>query len=88
MPTVTTSSKGQIVLPRAIREHYRILKGTRIEIIDLGGGVIALVPIMNGCIIRHMIGMFQGEKSVQDILQQGREEDERHEKSLPSRNKT
>jgi len=43
MATVKTLSKGQIVIPAAIRKRYRIEPGTRIQIMEYGG-IIYLVP--------------------------------------------
>jgi AbrB family looped-hinge helix DNA binding protein len=43
MATVKTLSKGQIVIPAALRKRYHIEPGTEMQILDYGG-VIYLIP--------------------------------------------
>ena len=38
--TTTVSSKGQIVIPRALREKYRLTSGTRLEVVESDGGLV------------------------------------------------
>jgi AbrB family looped-hinge helix DNA binding protein len=38
--TVTMSTKGQVVIPRALREHLGWGEGTRLEIVRQAGGVV------------------------------------------------
>ena len=38
--TVTMSTKGQVVIPRALREHLGWGEGTRLEIVSQAGGVV------------------------------------------------
>lgn len=45
MPTATVTSKGQITLPRQVREHLHLAEGDRVDFqIDLEGEV-RLLPI-------------------------------------------
>ena len=44
MATTTVSSKGQIVIPRALREKYRLTSGTRLEIGESDGSLV-LAPV-------------------------------------------
>ena len=44
MATTTVSSKGQIVIPRALREKYRLTSGTRLEVAESDHGLV-LAPL-------------------------------------------
>ena len=44
MATTTVSSKGQVVIPRALREKYRLTSGTRFEIAEYDAGLV-LAPL-------------------------------------------
>ena len=43
MPTITISSKFQVVIPREVREKLRLLSGQQLQVLEKGG-VISLVP--------------------------------------------
>ncbi len=43
MAIVKTLSKGQIVIPAAIRKRYRIEPGTEMQVMEYGG-IIYLIP--------------------------------------------
>lgn len=47
MPTTTVSSKGQIVIPRHLRERHRLTSGVRLHITETEEGLI-LSPIKRG----------------------------------------
>lgn len=47
MPTTTVSSKGQIVIPRHLRERHRLTSGVRLQISETDEGLI-LAPIKRG----------------------------------------
>jgi AbrB family looped-hinge helix DNA binding protein len=38
--TTTVSSKGQVVIPRALREKYRLTSGTRLEVAESDEGLV------------------------------------------------
>lgn len=40
MATTTVSSKGQVVIPRALREKYRLTAGTRLEVAETDEGLV------------------------------------------------
>jgi AbrB family looped-hinge helix DNA binding protein len=40
MATTTVSSKGQVVIPRALREKYRLTSGTRLEVAESDEGLV------------------------------------------------
>lgn len=44
MATTTVSSKGQVVIPRALREKYRLTSGTRLEVAESDAGLV-LAPL-------------------------------------------
>ena len=44
MATTTVSSKGQVVIPRALREKYRLTSRTRLEIAESDAGLV-LAPL-------------------------------------------
>jgi AbrB family looped-hinge helix DNA binding protein len=44
MATTTVSSKGQVVIPRALREKYRLTSGTRLTIAESDAGLV-LAPL-------------------------------------------
>ena len=44
MATTTVSSKGQVVIPRAVREKYGLTPGTRLEVAESGEGLV-LAPL-------------------------------------------
>jgi len=43
MPTITISSKFQIVIPKDVREKLRLFPRQRLQVVEKGG-VITLVP--------------------------------------------
>jgi AbrB family looped-hinge helix DNA binding protein len=44
MATTIVSSKGQVVIPRALREKYRLTSGTRLEVAESDQGLV-LAPV-------------------------------------------
>ena len=44
MATTTVSSKGQVVIPRALRHKYRLTSGTRLEVAESAEGLV-LAPL-------------------------------------------
>ncbi len=72
MVTVKVSSKGQIVLPKVIREKFDIREGDEIEVLDFGDEIV-LVPIKKNLRLR---GLLKFERSVREILHEIRKEEE------------
>ncbi len=72
MVTVKVSSKGQIVLPKAIRERFGIKEGDELEVLDLGDEIV-IVPVKKGLKLR---GLVRFEKPVREILHEIRKEEE------------
>ena len=46
MPVVTSTIKGQIVIPAEIRARFKIKKGTRVNVYDEGNRII-VEPLSN-----------------------------------------
>lgn len=55
MPTTTVSSKGQVVIPRGLREKYRLTAGTRLEIAESDEGLV-LAPVKQARSSRRAAG--------------------------------
>ncbi len=55
MATTTVSSKGQVVIPRALREKYRLTSGTRLEVAESDEGLV-LVPLKQARSSRRQAG--------------------------------
>lgn len=73
MTTVTVSAKGWVVIPKEIREKYRIKPGDKVYFVD-HGGTIALLPVPEDP-IRAGWGIFKGEPSLtEELLQEHAEE--------------
>ena len=55
MATTTVSSKGQIVIPLALREKYRLTSGTRLEVAE-SDDCLVLAPIKQARTSRRQSG--------------------------------
>jgi AbrB family looped-hinge helix DNA binding protein len=55
MATTTVSSKGQVVIPRALREKYRLTSGTRLQVAESDEGLV-LTPIKQARSSRRQAG--------------------------------
>jgi len=55
MATTTVSSKGQIVIPRALREKYRLTPGTRLQVAESDEGLV-LAPLKHARASRRRTG--------------------------------
>jgi len=78
VPKATVSGKGWVVIPKEIREKYRLRKGDRVLFVDYGG-VIALVPA-SGDPVRESRGFLKGGPSLTEALLEARKEDARRGK--------
>lgn len=43
MHEVRLGEKGQVTLPKKIRDHYRLSKGDQVRMIDLGNGIMEVI---------------------------------------------
>jgi len=55
MATTTVSSKGQVVIPRALREKYRLTPGTRLAVAESDEGLV-LSPLKQARSSRRQAG--------------------------------
>jgi AbrB family looped-hinge helix DNA binding protein len=55
MATTTVSSKGQVVIPRALREKYGLRSGTRLEVAESDQGLV-LTPLKQAQSSRRQAG--------------------------------
>jgi AbrB family looped-hinge helix DNA binding protein len=55
MATTTVSSKGQVVIPRALREKYRLTSGTRLQVAESDAGLV-LSPVKQARSSRRQAG--------------------------------
>jgi AbrB family looped-hinge helix DNA binding protein len=70
MPIVSVSSKGWVVIPADYRRKYQVHPGSRVEIVDYGGGM-SLVPVLEHP-ARDAQGMLKGRSSLTGALLQER----------------
>jgi antitoxin PrlF len=59
MTTSTLTSKGQITLPKEVREHLRIAEGDRLEFSIAGDGSVQLRPVSGS--VRKLFGLLHRE---------------------------
>jgi AbrB family looped-hinge helix DNA binding protein len=69
---VTLSSKGQLVIPKPVREALNVSTGDqfRVQIVD---GKILLEPIA-GSLVDRLYGKFDGEDLLSDLEEEHRQE--------------
>lgn len=76
---VTVSSKGQLVIPAAVRKRYRIVAGSRVEVLDTGKEIV-LMPVPRDA-FRASRGLLKGY-SVKEFLRWRRAERQREHARL------
>lgn len=76
---VKVSSKGQLVIPAAVRKRYHIGPGSHMEVLDTGQEIV-LVPVPKDA-FRASRGMLKGY-SVKEFLQWRRQERQREHARL------
>lgn len=81
MATTTVSSKGQIVIPRHLREKHRLTSGVRLQITETEEGLV-LSPIRRLRSSAHQSGWraLRGSAKGTDALKQHLEEHRREAK--------
>lgn len=68
MPTATVTSKGQVTIPKEIRDELRIEKGDRIEFQRKPDGSVLLVPAGVGLsTLRGILGKGSRRVSIDDM---------------------
>jgi AbrB family looped-hinge helix DNA binding protein len=71
--TVTLSSRGQLVIPAAIRKRHQLKPKARFEVLDTGRSIL-LVPLPTGDPFLASRGLLKDKLSTRDLLQMRREE--------------
>ncbi|GAB4579743.1 MAG: hypothetical protein Fur0022_24820 [Anaerolineales bacterium] len=73
MTTLTVSAKGWIVIPAEIRKKYRLEPGTKVRIVDYGGG-LSIIRLPDDP-INEMMGFLSGGPSLtQELVEEHRRE--------------
>lgn len=73
MPIVTTTEKGQVVIPADIRKRYRITKGTKLAIYEKGDEIV-IKPLPSNPVTQAR-GLFKGGDSALRSLLADRSEE-------------
>ncbi len=60
MAVATLTSKGQITVPKVVREHLHLASGDRLEFIIERNGRVRLQPVTGS--VRQLYGMFRQNK--------------------------
>lgn len=73
MTTITLSSKGQVVIPKEIRDELHWVAGTQITLVSSASGVmLKAVPKKTGRRFENLIGMLKHEGqplSIEELCQ-------------------
>lgn len=78
MVTVTVSSKGQIVIPKEIREKYGLDQGAKVGVLEYPNEIV-IVPLPEDT-VKEARGLFSSKKPVRRMLAEAREEEKRLER--------
>lgn len=83
MEVVRLSSKGQLVLPKNVREHLSLKRGLELKVEVLGGKII-LEPIYQetGKDWRHWRGALRGSRVLEEHLQEHGQEVARDDQNI------
>jgi AbrB family looped-hinge helix DNA binding protein len=83
MPVVTTSKRGQIVIPRDVRKQLRIIPGKKLLIKTEGDHAI-ITPLPDDP-VEHFCGIFSGKPSLTKALLEERRAERKHEAKKSAR---
>ena len=82
MPTVVTSAKGQVVIPKKERDKVGIKPGTRVVVVAVGDHV-EVRPVPDDP-VSYYYGYFKGGPSLtKALLEERRKDREREDKKRP-----
>ena len=75
MPEATLTTKGQVTIPKAVRDHLKLETGARVDFVIEGDGTVVLRPMTRH--VRELAGLLYrpGRRpvSVQDLDESVRE---------------
>jgi len=77
LSVMTTSSKGQVVIPKEVREKVGIETGTKV-IVQAVDGHVEIYPLPDNP-VEHYCGIFEQGSSLTKALLRERKKDARHE---------
>lgn len=81
MSTVTISKKGWIVIPKEIRDRYKLKPGDKVSVVDYAGHIAIVLALTDP--IRQAAGMLKGGPSLtQALLEDRKDEKAREERKL------
>jgi len=66
MYTAKVSSKGWVVIPKALRVKYDLKRGAQVQVVDYND-ILALVPLPNDP-VEALHGLLEGESSLTEDL--------------------
>ena len=79
---ITTTTKGQVVIPSSVRRKLGIKTGTRIQVeVDEGKSQIILTPITREY-IKSLAGKFRGAGLIDELVASRSRDREREEKKI------
>ena len=78
MRSPVISMKGWVVIPKDIREKYKLKGGDRVDIVDYGG-IISIIPIPDNP-IKETAGVLKNGTSLTEALLSERKKEREHEK--------
>lgn len=68
MSIATVTTKGQVTIPKPVREALRLVAGDRVEFVDLGNGRFELVAVTRDVSeLRGMLGPAIASVSTEDM---------------------
>jgi AbrB family looped-hinge helix DNA binding protein len=73
MPIVTTSNRGQIVIPKEVRKRLKLIPGKKL-LIKVEGDHAILLPLPDNP-VDYYCGFFSGDASLTEALLEEREKD-------------
>lgn len=78
MNEVTVSTKGWVVIPKALRDKYNLQPGTQVRVVDYGGG-LSIVPLPDDPVASLRGLLADGPSLTADLLAERKREKEKEE---------